>query len=200
MRTTRRNLISNNSVRRKSKHTREEADSKPGAWNLTGRLVFVFVLLPLSRTLLFVAVLDFTFESICEIAFGVKLHQLGSKSPHPFCMAFDEAQGIIAHRALSPPILWKTMRALNLGQERKFKQHIRTINAFIGDIVRDRKKNAAEYADRNDLLSLFVADAAKTGEDLTDKHLSEIILNFMVRKRGSTIETSERGQTSETCS
>lgn len=77
------------------------------------------------------------------------------------------------------------MRALNVGSERAFAAHIRTIDEFIYGIVAERRNNAAEYEDSGDLLSLFLSDAAKRGEQLTDQHLRNVILNFMVSWRGA---------------
>jgi hypothetical protein len=80
-------------------------------------------------------------------------------------------------------LFWKLKRALNLGSERTLRKHIRTIDEFIYGIVAERRKNAAEYADSGDLLSLFLSDAAKRGEELSDKHLRNLVLNFMVVSR-----------------
>lgn len=72
-----------------------------------------------------------------------------------------------------------------------------TINSFIYNIVRDRRANASEYGD--DLLTLFLQDATKRGEELSDEYLRNIILNFMVseprktlRARGHSVSCSYR--------
>lgn len=60
-----------------------------------------------------------------------------------------------------------------------------TINSFIYNIVRDRRANASEYGD--DLLTLFLQDATKRGEELSDEYLRNIILNFMVSEPRKTL-------------
>jgi len=131
------------------------------------------------------AMFDLTFDSICDIAFGVKMHQLGAKSAHPFCVAFDELQHLIMARSVTAPLWWKTKRRWGLGDEKIFKQHVATINEFIAGIVQERRKHPDEF-NTDDLLSLFLQDAQKRGEELTDEHLRDLILNFMIAGRDTT--------------
>jgi cytochrome P450 len=128
---------------------------------------------------------DFTFDSICDIAFGVKMHQLGSKTPHPFCEAFDSLQTLVTARTVTAPMWWKSKRAFGVGNEKTFAAHVRVVDEFIMGIVRDRRKNPAEYQS-DDLLSLFLEDAAKRGEELSDEMLRDLVLNFMVAGRDTT--------------
>lgn len=46
------------------------------------------------------------------------------QSVHPFCFAFDDVQTITTFRSLSIPLVWKTKRALNIGNEARFKKHM----------------------------------------------------------------------------
>jgi cytochrome P450 len=119
---------------------------------------------------------EFTFDSICSIAFGQEMHTIGSKTPHPFGVAFDEIQALCTQRSLSPPPWWKLQRLLQFGSARAFTRHMKTINEFVYGIVADRKKDLTEYEESGDLLSLFLLDAKKRGETLTDRYTRDLIM------------------------
>ncbi len=129
---------------------------------------------------------DFTFDSMCSIAFGVEMSQMGSHTPHAFCHSFDEAQRLAFARTISAPVAWKTLRCLNVAQEKQFRAHMKIVDAFIYQIVADRRASGDKFADSGDLLSLFLADAAKRGEELTDSYLRDVVLNFLVAGRDTT--------------
>lgn len=55
---------------------------------------------------------------------------------------------------------------------------MKTINDFVYSVVNERKQHLDDNA--SDLLSLFIQDAKKRGETLSDEYLRDVILNFMV--------------------
>ena len=126
---------------------------------------------------------EFTFDSICKIAFGKKVQTIGSKTMHPFGHSFDEIQSLCAKRSMTPFFVWKTLRFLNIGSERTFRNHLKVIDEFIYDIVKDRHQSLDEYEDSGDLLSLFLLDAKKRGEVLSDHHLRDLILSVKKRRQ-----------------
>jgi len=129
---------------------------------------------------------DTTFDSICKIAFGMEMNQVGAKTAHPFCESFDMLQELVTARSMSTHWSWKLKRLLNFGSERIFRQHLRIVRTFIDGVVAERLKNKDEYADQSDLLTLFMQDAEKRGEELSPEYLRYIVLNFMVAGRDTT--------------
>ena len=70
-----------------------------------------------------------TLDAFSEIAFGADLGGLDGK-PQPFIAAFDRCQDQCMRRWVKYPILWKVMRALNVGPEREMAAAIKTIDDF----------------------------------------------------------------------
>lgn len=139
----------------------------------------------------------FTFDTICEIAFG---HHPGALNEAflgrklPFLHAFDEAQQSLSYRIPLPDPLWMFMRRFNLGWERKLKAHIKLLHDYVAKIVSQRKKEiTSANLDPNDLgdsdlLTLFILHARKTNDKAleSDDYLRDVVLNFMIAGRDTT--------------
>jgi hypothetical protein len=157
----------------------------------------------------------YTLDSICQIAFGINIHSLASdatKQP-AFATAFDAAQETSALRWFAPPVVWRFKKLFGIGCEGAMPQHIKVINEFVYDVVKQRKANLAHFENSQqkqschrvhsladgeimsrsfltavhcicswcvvlggDLLSLFLNDAKKRGEELSDEFLRDVIL------------------------
>ena len=59
-----------------------------------------------------------------EVVFGTPTDSLESQKDHPMMSALDQASKCTASRFSQPDWLWKLLRFLNLGSERKLKQSI----------------------------------------------------------------------------
>lgn len=143
-----------------------------------------------------------TFDTMCEIAFGVsagalKLAAKGEKCA--FLVAFDAAQTICSERFLSPhPAEYKLRRFFGIGSEGKLPGHVRTMDSFLQGIVDARHAEmsmsgeagtgAKGATSRGDLLSLFISHAHQHNkpEMLTDAYLKNMIVNFMIAGRDTT--------------
>ena len=139
----------------------------------------------------------FTFDTICEIAFG---HHPGALKEAlngrklPFLHAFDEAQQSLSYRIPLPDPLWMFMRRFNLGWEGSLKGHIKLLNDYVAKIVKQRKAEiAASNLDANDvgdsdLLTLFILHAKKTKDESleSEDYLRDVVLNFMIAGRDTT--------------
>lgn len=77
----------------------------------------------------------FTFKAFAEMIFNNTLDAIDSEHEHPFEVAFDSAQAIVANRVQTPVFLWKLKRWLNVGSERQLRRDVATIDAFIMDII-----------------------------------------------------------------
>jgi hypothetical protein len=132
---------------------------------------------------------SYNMDSIMQIGFGLQLDSMRSATPPPFVSAFDDMQETIMHRLMGPAFVYRFQRLFGLGRETQLARSLPIIDEFVFGVVKTRKENAEQFVDSGDLLSLFVADAAKTaakggdttGEPpLSDRELRDIVLNFMI--------------------
>lgn len=107
----------------------------------------------------------FTLDSICEIAFGVRVGGLEGKDV-PFSRAFDEAQLVVNRRFTMPD--WRLLRFLRVGPERRLRRAVRIIDDFAMRIINARRREQVDaggaaveqrevYLDRVDLLTHFAS-------------------------------------------
>lgn len=131
-----------------------------------------------------------TFDSICEVGFGVEIGSLSSSlSEVPFASAFDRSNALCASRYFDP--FWKLKKHFNLGSEVKLKQDVRVLDDFTYDIIQKRRNllNAHQDEVKPDLLSRFLFMAKENPETYNDKKLRDAILNFVIAGRDTTAVT-----------
>jgi len=131
-----------------------------------------------------------TFETICQIAFGVDPNALepGMRGVKiDFLVQFDRLQSLCALRFLIPAPVWKTMRWLNVGSERTIRQDAAAISAYVKNIIGERRASGA-WAENDDLLSMYIQTARASGKEYIeeDDYLMDAILNFMIAGRDTT--------------
>lgn len=124
------------------------------------------------------------------MAFGVDPATLNSNDSNnlSFIQAFDAAVENASNRFMSPlPVIWKLKRFLNIGNERKYKQAIETVNQFAMDIIKS-KETQTDSKDNQDLLSRFMASSLDMGfnDDERRKFLRDIIISFILAGKDST--------------
>lgn len=86
----------------------------------------------------------FTFDSICQIGFGIDPGCLRPELPLvPFAKAFDTANLMTAVRMKSSPAMWRLKRALRIGTERVLYENMRVVNAFTADLIARRTRELA---------------------------------------------------------
>ncbi|XAR63981.1 Alkane 1-monooxygenase [Bertholletia excelsa] len=135
--------------------------------------------------------LRLTFDNVCMIAFGVDPGCLRPGLPEiPFAKAFEDATEATLLRFVTPTLIWKTLRFLNLGFERNLKQSIRGVDEFADEVIRTRKKElslASSEEDskkqRSDLLTVFMGLKDENGHPFSDKFLRDICVNFILAGR-----------------
>uniref|UniRef100_A0A0C9S4V0 TSA: Wollemia nobilis Ref_Wollemi_Transcript_22298_2134 transcribed RNA sequence n=1 Tax=Wollemia nobilis TaxID=56998 RepID=A0A0C9S4V0_9CONI len=132
-----------------------------------------------------------TFDSICELSFGVEIASLSCSLPNvPFASAFDRSNALCASRYFDP--LWKLKKRLNLGSEAKLVQDVRVLDDFTYDLIRKRRNFIQQNAYKevkSDLLSRFLFMAKENPEIYNDKKLRDAILNFVIAGRDTTAVT-----------
>ncbi|KAJ6344297.1 hypothetical protein OIU76_005922 [Salix suchowensis] len=127
-----------------------------------------------------------TLDSIFKVGFGVELNCLegSSKEGTEFMKAFDDSNALVYWRYVDP--LWKLKRYFNIGSEASLKKNIKIIDAFVTNLIRTKRKLLAEerlWDDKEDILSRFLVESKKDPEEMNDKYLRDIILNFHDRRQ-----------------
>jgi len=134
--------------------------------------------------------LRLTFDNVCMIAFGVDPGCLQLHLPEiPFATAFEHATETTLLRFLASGYVWKAMRFLNLGMERKLKKSIQNVDEFAENVIRARKKEISLEHDmdddkqKSDLLTVFMRLKDENGKPYSDKFLRDICVNFILAGR-----------------
>ncbi|KAI4313247.1 hypothetical protein L6164_026240 [Bauhinia variegata] len=132
--------------------------------------------------------LRLTFDNVCMIAFGVDPGCLRLGLPEiPFAKAFEDSTEATVLRFVTPSFIWKTMRFLNLGKERKLKKSIKSVDEFAEYVIRTRKKELSLHFEgkkqRSDLLTTFMGLKDENGQAYSDKFLRDICVNFILAGR-----------------
>lgn len=132
--------------------------------------------------------LRLTFDNVCMMAFGADPGCLRKGLPQiPFARAFEDATEATVLRFVTPTCVWKTMRYLNIGMERKLRECIREVDDFADDVIRTRKRELLSETKgdkkRSDLLTVFMGLKNEKGERFSDKFLRDICVNFILAGR-----------------
>ncbi|XP_065866482.1 cytochrome P450 86B1-like [Euphorbia lathyris] len=136
--------------------------------------------------------LRLTFDNVCMIAFGVDPGCLQLGLPNiPFAKAFEDATEATVVRFVTPTCIWKAMRFLNIGTEKRLKESIKGVDEFAEQVIRTRKKQLSQDDDdddakkkqRSDLLTIFMRLKDVNGKPFSDKFLRDICVNFILAGR-----------------
>lgn len=133
-----------------------------------------------------------TLDSIFKVGFGVELNCLegSNKEGIEFMKAFDDSNALVYRRYVDP--LWKLKRYLNICSEASLKKNIKIIDDFVTNLIGTKRKLQAEerlYNDKEDILSRFLVESKKDPEEMNDKYLRDIILNFMIAGKDTSANT-----------
>ena len=123
------------------------------------------------------------FNMICKVSLGIDRCCLDPSLPvSPLAKAFDMASGISARRGAAPLfIVWKAKRWLGVGSERRLKDAVEEVHAYITGIIHNRKKkiNQGEVCNE-DLLSRLIS----AGHE--DEVIRDMMISFIVAGRDTT--------------
>ncbi|KAL6126017.1 hypothetical protein ACLB2K_074068 [Fragaria x ananassa] len=130
-----------------------------------------------------------TLDSIFKVGFGVELNCLegSSKEGIEFMKAFDESTALTYWRFVDP--LWKLKRFLNIGFEATLRKHVKVIRDFVHQLIKSKRDLLAVQKHGDDILSRFLLESEKNPEEMNDKYLSDIILNFMIAGKDTSANT-----------
>ncbi|EEF38624.1 cytochrome P450 86B1 [Ricinus communis] len=134
--------------------------------------------------------LRLTFDNVCMIAFGVDPGCLNLDLPEiPFARAFEDATEATVLRFVTPTCIWKAMKYLDLGAEKKLKGSIKAVDEFAEKVIRTRKKEMSSTTSDDDkkhgsdILTVFMRLKDENGKPFSDKFLRDICVNFILAGR-----------------
>lgn len=140
----------------------------------------------------------YTLDTIGEIGFGKSIGSLEDPSS-PFLGAFDRAQQNVFRRFIDPR--WLVESLFRLGREGDLRRDVKLLDDFSRTIVRelcaalaardDGSKGSVAWADieaRKSFVGLFIQDAQKRQETLSETYLRDLVLNFLIAGRDTTAQ------------
>lgn len=132
----------------------------------------------------------FSTEAFVDFGLSAKIDVLDSEEDYPFQVAFDKAKQFLLMRFFHPPWVWKTLRWLNVGQERELKEASSVINDMIFSIISKSmaSRDEKQAKGRRDIVSLFIEsfDHNNSNEKSEPAVLRDIIVSILVAGRDST--------------
>lgn len=159
-----------------------------------------------------------TLDSICKVGFGVEIGTLAPHLPeNRFALAFDTANITVTLRFIDP--LWKVKKFLNVGSEAVLDKSIKIIDDFTYSVIRRRKAEIEaekiykmdkvcdsasdqssfifhhliyfldKFQVKNDILSRFIELGKDPDNNMTEKSLRDVVLNFVIAGRDTTATT-----------
>jgi len=129
--------------------------------------------------------LRLTFDNVCIIAFGTDPGCLAPGLPQvPFARAFEDATEATIIRFVTPTTIWKVLRFLDVGNERRLKKSLKAVDEFAYEVIRSRRKELElESKARSDLLTVFMRLKDEEGNEFSEKFLRDICVNFILAGR-----------------
>ncbi|OAY75513.1 Alkane hydroxylase MAH1, partial [Ananas comosus] len=106
--------------------------------------------------------LRLTFDTTCTLVLGVDPGCLSDGfSTVPFAKALDDASEAIFFRHVVPKIMWKVLKWLEIGRERKLAAAARVMDAFVDETIAARRKQVevakeGEAVEPADLLTTYM--------------------------------------------
>ncbi|KAI3944278.1 hypothetical protein MKW98_016508 [Papaver atlanticum] len=118
--------------------------------------------------------------STCKVGFGVELGTLAHELPDSrFAKAFDYASSNVSYRFINP--LWRLKRFLNFTYNLIHRRKAELQGAKFNDVN--------GYKVKLDILSRFIELSENPDNNITDKSLRDVIINFVLAGRDTTAST-----------
>ncbi|XP_028776829.1 cytochrome P450 704C1-like [Neltuma alba] len=140
------------------------------------------------------ALMRCTLDSIFKAGFGVELECLEGTSEEgsQFLKAFDDSNAFVYRRYVDP--FWKIKRFLNIGSEAALKNNVKIIDDFVNGLIRTKRQlltSQQDTSEKEDILSRFLlkSEEQPSENNMTDKYLRDIILNFMIAGKDTSANT-----------
>ena len=128
----------------------------------------------------------FTMDVFAQLAFGVEFNS--QKTDHPFTVAFDTCQFICQNRFNRP--LWKLQKLFQLSQdERDLAKAKVVVKRFAEEVINTKRREVENNGRKSlgpDLISRFLDGAIQRNQEITNKELTDVVLNFIIAGRDTT--------------
>ena len=109
-----------------------------------------------------------TLKSFAKIAFGLEVNTFEGESQPPFAISFDVCTRLTNQRFFD--MFWELKKFFQIGSERTLFQHLKVIDDFVFEIVRDRKaSSSSDLSEKCDMLSQFLTIRDEKGRPPSDK-------------------------------
>ncbi|KAJ8422425.1 hypothetical protein Cgig2_003005 [Carnegiea gigantea] len=148
----------------------------------------------------------FTFDTICTLVMGQDFGSLSIDMPRiPFSKALDDVEAVFFHRHVIPMRIWKFMRWLGVGKEKKHEQARKVLDEFIYKCVAQKREemeqklsnkhneDQKEDSESDDLLTLYMMNQDKNTnigiDSESDKFFRDTILSFFIAGQDTTSST-----------
>jgi hypothetical protein len=113
-----------------------------------------------------------------RIIFGLDFKCLtNTDSPVKFAQSFDFVQGALGKRLQNS--FWN-ITELFTEEGRKLREDCKYLTEFAYQIIENRRKNPETLREATDVLNLFMEAKYDNGENMTDKQLIDVVLNFII--------------------
>eukprot|EP00249_Psilotum_nudum_P009141 c21735_g1_i1 orf=283-1797(+) len=129
-----------------------------------------------------------TFDSICEVGFGVEVGSLSKSLPLiPFATAFSRSNVLSSWRFFDPT--WKLKRYLSIGYEKKMKEDVGLLDRYTFSLIREKEREDVNTLITHDLLSRYLVLSKENPLLYNEKSLRDTVLNFTIAGRDTTAGT-----------
>ncbi len=132
-----------------------------------------------------------TLDAFSEIAFGLDVGGLDGK-PQPFIAAFDKCQEQSFNRVTKHTVVWRVMKALNIGPEREMAEALRTGDSFVYSVMDDLLAGKRQLpqgrteGDEDDLLRRLLPAAKRDDGTYDRKLVRDMLLSLILAGRDTT--------------
>ncbi|OWZ05277.1 Cytochrome P450 [Phytophthora megakarya] len=114
----------------------------------------------------------YTLDVFAEIGFGTEMKLLEG-CYQPFAEAIEESQYIVSARFKQPDALWKIMRWLNIGSEKKLRHAVQVIDEHVmgiisGAIQRRQERKAGEGGKSDKDIVSIILDSMESNNQVID--------------------------------
>ncbi|SAL94944.1 hypothetical protein [Absidia glauca] len=131
----------------------------------------------------------FTLDSFVELSFGEEVRALATKDKVPFASSFDACQLNVAQRFVNPMYkLTEPLTAWFMPWRTSLKHHLAVIDDFAFGVIDKRRQDLAMGQEYGDLLSRFMTATNVKNEQLSNKELRDVVLNFVIAGRDTTAQ------------
>jgi cytochrome P450 len=137
---------------------------------------------------------QFTLQTFLEVGVGIDAPIIGKSEPSAF-KAIDEVSIHIMKRRLVPQWMWKLQRWLNTGNEKKIRELMAEVHAYLTRLVNQslsKKKDEAAGDDKiSTAVELFIQHSNEDTVGLRPRDLVDFVLNFMIGARDTSAVTTQ---------